>query len=67
MKQTKEQLYQHLLHKYSHVGCPEAHYEDNCAHPAKCAENGRCLDLKPLTTGSELREAYASERSERGD
>ena len=46
-KQTPEGRYQWLLHKYSHVGCPAAHMEDNCAHPAECAENGRCLDLGP--------------------
>ena len=44
-KQTPEQLYQRLLYKYSHVGCPAAHYEDNCDRPGECAENGRCLDL----------------------
>lgn len=49
MKQTKEQLYQHLLYKYAHVGCPAARYEDNCEHPARCAENGRCLELAELT------------------
>lgn len=48
-KQTPEQLYQMLLHKYSHIGCPAAHMEDNCAHPAECAENGRCRDLAPLS------------------
>ena len=36
-----------LLHKYAHVGCPAARYEDNCAHPDDCADNGRCLDLGP--------------------
>lgn len=66
-KQTKYQLEQHLLYKYSHVGCPACHYEDNCDRPAECAENGRCLDLKPLVSGDELRAAYDSERSERGD
>lgn len=47
MKQTAEQLRQHLLYKYSHIGCPAAHYEDNCAHPDRCANNGKCLDLGP--------------------
>lgn len=40
--------YQRLLYKYSHVGCPAAHYEDNCDRPSVCAENGRCLDLQPV-------------------
>ena len=39
--------YDRLYYKYSHVGCPAAHMEDNCAHPDRCAENGRCLDLGP--------------------
>jgi hypothetical protein len=38
-----------LLYKYAHVGCPAAHMEDNCAHPDRCADNGRCLDLAPLS------------------
>ncbi len=37
---------QHLLHKYSHCGCPAVRMEDNCAHPDRCAENGRCLQLE---------------------
>lgn len=44
-KQSPEELYQRLLYKYSHIGCPAARYEDNCDRPARCAENGRCLDL----------------------
>jgi hypothetical protein len=46
-RQSKYDLEQQLLYKYTHVGCPAARYEDNCEHPSKCAENGRCLDLKP--------------------
>lgn len=37
-----------LLYKYTHVGCPAAHMEDNCANPERCADNGRCLHLAPL-------------------
>lgn len=34
----------HRLHyKYSHVGCPGFHMEDNCPHPDRCADNGCCL------------------------
>lgn len=51
MRQGKEALYKNLLHKYSHVGCPAARYEDNCDRPGACAENGRCLDLPPLDGG----------------
>lgn len=36
-----------LYYKYSHIGCPAAHYEDNCAHPDRCADNRRCLELGP--------------------
>jgi hypothetical protein len=57
MKQTPEQLYQHLLYKYSHVGCPACGYEDNCDKPGQCAENGKCLDLsapKPPMTRDQL-------------
>jgi hypothetical protein len=51
---VSERLYQHLLYKYSHVGCPAAHYEDNCEHPGKCAENGRCLDLSRAEGGKDV-------------
>jgi len=37
-----------LYFKYSHIGCPAAKMEDNCAHPDRCADNGRCLGLPPL-------------------
>lgn len=47
MKQSRGAMYRHLLHKYSHVGCPAAQMEDNCVHPGRCAENGRCLNLQP--------------------
>ncbi len=47
MPMTPEALYQRLYYKYSHIGCPAAQMEDNCAHPDRCAENGRCLDLGP--------------------
>lgn len=39
--------YSRLYFKYSHIGCPAARMEDNCAHPDRCAGNGRCLDLGP--------------------
>jgi hypothetical protein len=31
-----------LYFKYSHIGCPGAHMEDNCPHPGKCADEGCC-------------------------
>jgi len=37
--------YDQLLHKYAHVGCPACQYDDNCGHPAACAEHGGCLLL----------------------
>jgi len=37
--------YARAMHKYSHVGCPGARYEDNCEHPAECALRGRCREL----------------------
>lgn len=48
-KQTLEELRSHLLYKYSHQGCPSARYEDNCSHPSRCAENGRCLGLDKMS------------------
>jgi hypothetical protein len=41
----EEMQHERLLYKYAHIGCPDAGYEDNCAHPNDCAEAGRCLDL----------------------
>lgn len=52
---VSERTYQRLLYKYAHVGCPAAHYEDNCDRPSDCAWNGRCLDLAPLNSASEDR------------
>lgn len=44
VKLTEAQI-DRLRYKYAHIGCPAAKYEDNCAHPDECAENGRCKDL----------------------
>lgn len=38
-----------LAYKYAHIGCPDAGYEDNCAHPNDCAEAGHCIDLAART------------------
>lgn len=46
-KESAEGRYERLYYKYAHVGCPAARMEDNCAHPDRCAENGRCIDLGP--------------------
>ena len=48
-KPSWEQLY----YKYSHIGCPHAHMEDNCAHPDRCADNGKCIDLPPLKSNGD--------------
>lgn len=37
--------YERLAYRYSHIGCPGAHMEDNCAHPSECALRGKCKDL----------------------
>lgn len=47
MRESLTEKYNRLYIKYSRVGCPAARYEDNCAHPDLCAENGRCVDLGP--------------------
>lgn len=54
MKESLTAQYTRLYIKYSSVGCPAAQYEDNCAHPDRCAENGRCLNLAPLPTEEEI-------------
>jgi hypothetical protein len=49
-----------LHYKYSHIGCPAARYEDNCAHPDRCADNGKCLELasEDETAPREYRRVY---------
>lgn len=32
-------------YRYSHIGCPGDHFEDNCYHPSECALRGRCKIL----------------------
>lgn len=45
MSVEENERWMRLHYKYSHIGCPAAHMEDNCAHPDQCADNGRCLRL----------------------
>jgi hypothetical protein len=42
--------YAKLIYKYSHVGCPDVHMEDNCSHASDCALAGMCLNMRDRRT-----------------